>query len=166
MPATLSCWTLIPSVIAFDVDAGFDAFTAAQQMVNRSNRSWEYGTTAQALLELYSSELSVFAADPFPNGRVPSIDLPVVALTYAKKFIRLNEQTLFPDSSVGDPASLGVSSILLGQSAPAYLDAADQQANFLLNIAPRMNNGAVSHRTEMAECWSDNMAMSLPFRKC
>jgi hypothetical protein len=158
-------WTLIPSVFAYDVDAGFDALKAAQQMVNKSTHSWEWGTTAQALLELYSNELSVFAAEPFPNGKIPCSDLGAVGLTYAKKFINLNQQTLCPDKCAGDPASLGVSAILLGQRDSAYLDAADQQANYLLNMIPRLRNGAVSHRSEVAECWSDNVAMSLPFRK-
>lgn len=157
--------TLIPSVLAFDVDAGFDALTAAQRMIDISTHSWEWGTAAQALLELYNNELSVFAPDPFPNGKIPCADLGAVGLTYATKFITLSQQTLCLDSSAGDPASLGVAAILLGQKDEVYLDAAERQAHHVLNIAPRLKSGAISHRNEVAECWSDNVAMTFPFRR-
>ncbi|KAL6890873.1 hypothetical protein GGI43DRAFT_430465 [Trichoderma evansii] len=115
-----------------DVDAGFDAYTAAQVM----------GTAAEALLELHNPELSVFGSDPFPDGRVPQAD---------------------PNTAVGVPASLGVSAILLGQSNSVYIGAANREADFLLNVAPRWSNGAISHRPDVAELWADNMAMSFPF---
>jgi hypothetical protein len=149
--------------IAADVNAGFDVFTAAQAMINKASHSWEWGTAAEALLELYNNELSVFGPNPFPNGNIPVADPGIFALTYAKPFINRNSQVLVDNSAVGDPASLGVSAILLGQSDSAYIDAANRQADYLLNHAPRWSNGAISQRPDIAELWADNMAMSFPF---
>lgn len=154
------------AVAAPHVDAGFDVFAAAQAMINLASKSWETGTAAQALLELYNPELSVFGANPFPNGNVPTADpAATFALRYAKQFISTLGQILVPDDAVGDPALLGVSAIMIGKTEMAYREAADRQADFLLNIAPKYSNGAISHRTEVAELWADNLAMSFPFCK-
>ncbi|OTA04512.1 hypothetical protein A9Z42_0050900 [Trichoderma parareesei] len=146
-----------------DVDAGFDAYAAAQVMVDKASHSWEWGTAAEALLELHNPELSVFGSNPFPGGKIPPADPSTTALAYAKQFINRNSQTLVDDSAVGDPASLGVSAVLLGQSDSVYIGAAEREADFLLNVAPRYSNGAISHRPDVAELWADNMAMSFPF---
>lgn len=148
------------------VDAGFDVNAAAQVMLATASHSWEWGTAAQALLELHNPELSVFGANPFPDGKIPAADpSTTTALAYAKQFINRNSQTLVDDSAVGDPASLGVSAVLLGQSDDVYIGAAEREADFLLNVAPRFSNGAISHRPDVAELWADNMAMSFPFCK-
>ncbi|EEY14352.1 conserved hypothetical protein [Verticillium alfalfae VaMs.102] len=151
--------------VANDVNAGFNAYTAAQVMVDRASHSWEWGTAAEALLELYNPELSVFGPEPFPGGKIPKADPSTFALRYARRCINRNSQILVSDSAVGDPASLGVSAILLGQSENVYLGASKRQAEYLLNSAPRWSNGAISHRSEEAELWIDNMAMSFPFRR-
>ncbi|KAL6881717.1 hypothetical protein HDV57DRAFT_497127 [Trichoderma longibrachiatum] len=133
-------------------------------MLATASHSWEWGTAAQALLELHNPELSVFGANPFPDGKIPAADpSTTTALAYAKQFINRNSQTLVDDSAVGDPASLGVSAVLLGQSDDVYIGAAEREADFLLNVAPRFSNGAISHRPDVAELWADNMAMSFPF---
>ncbi|EHK19940.1 uncharacterized protein TRIVIDRAFT_156047, partial [Trichoderma virens Gv29-8] len=157
--------TILPSVAiaANDVDAGFNAYAAAQVMVNKASHSWEWGTAAEALLELYNPELSVFGSNPFPNGKVPQASPNTFALEYAREFINRNSQVLVDNSAVGDPASLGVSAILLGQSDSVYIGAANRQADYILNDAPRWSNGAISHRPDVAELWADNMAMSFPF---
>lgn len=126
----------------------------------------EWGTASEALLELYDNELSVFGPNPFPGGNVPSVDpTSVFALQYAKQFINVNGQVFVSDSAVGDPASLGVSAILIGQSDSNYIDASNRQADYILNDAPRWSNGAISQRGNVAEIWADNMAMSFPFRE-
>lgn len=150
--------------IADDVNSGFDVSAAVQAMVNKASHSWEWGTAAEALLELYDNDLSVFGPNPFPSGKIPNADPNIFALAYARSFIDTSGQVLVADSAVGDPASLGVSAILLGQSDSTYLGAADRQANYILNIAPKWSNGAISHRGDVAELWADNMAMSFPFR--
>ncbi|KAI5464403.1 Six-hairpin glycosidase-like protein [Mariannaea sp. PMI_226] len=146
-----------------NIDSGFDPFWAAQVMVDLSSHSWEWGTAAEALLELYDNELSVFGPDPFPGGKVPAPGPGVSALLYAKQFIDPNGQTLVSDSAAGDPASLGVSAILIGQSDKRYIEASKRQADYLLNHVPKWGNGAMSHRPDVAEIWSDNLAMSVPF---
>ncbi|KAJ6437243.1 FAD-binding, type 2 [Purpureocillium lavendulum] len=148
---------------AADVNAGFNAYEAAQVMVEKASHSWEWGTAAEALLELYNPDLSVFGPNPFPGGNVPKADPGTLALSYARQFINRNSDVLVGDSAVGDPASLGVSAILLGQSDGTYIGAAQRQADYLLNGAPRYSNGAISHRPDVAELWADNVAMSFPF---
>jgi hypothetical protein len=154
---------LASHTLGTDVDVGYNVYTAAQAMVNLASHSWEYGTAAEALLELYNPELSVFGSNPFPNGKIPTADPSTFALEYARQFIELHGNVLVSDSAVGDPASLGVSAILLGQSDGDYLAAANSQANYILNEAPRWSNGAISQRPDVAELWADNMAMSFPF---
>lgn len=160
---------LVPLVVLFTratvgaIDAGYDVYKAAQVMADKASHSWEWGTAAEALLELYNEDLSVFGSDPFPNGKIPSVDPGISALTYAKPFINRDSQVLVDNSAAGDPASLGVSAILLGQSDSTYIGAAQRQGDYLLNQVPRYSNGAISHRPDVAELWADNVAMSFPF---
>lgn len=153
-----------PAVLA-DVNAGFNVRTAADVAVSHASHSWEWGTTAQALLELDNNDLSVFGDDPFPNGQIPRADPSIRALAYVKPHIRRNAQTLTEDKAVGDPASMGVSALLLGTSDGVYNGAADRQADYILHKAPKFSNGAISQRADVKELWADNMAMSFPFRK-
>lgn len=64
--------------------------------------------------------------------------------------------------SAGDPASLGVSAILIGQTQPEYLAAAGRQVEHLLATVPRWPNGAISHREDVAELWADFVYMAPP----
>ncbi|PVH74821.1 Six-hairpin glycosidase [Cadophora sp. DSE1049] len=153
----------LTTCVADVVDSGFDVYSAAQVMMNKASHSWEWGTAAEALLQLYNNELSVFATNPFPNGKIPTVSASTLALSYAKQFISTELPVLIPDSAVGDPASLGVSALLLGTLDSKYTSAAQRQADYILNEAPRWNNGAISHRPDVAEIWADNMAMSFPF---
>jgi rhamnogalacturonyl hydrolase YesR len=70
---------------------------------------------------------------------------------------------MVPDYVVGDPASLGVSALLIGQSNGAYLSASYRQADYILNQAPKYSNGAISQRPDVAELWADWMHMAPPF---
>lgn len=150
---------------ALAVDAGFNVNTAADVMTSHSKYSWEWGTAAQALLELDNNDLSVFGDDPFPNGQIPWADPNIRALKYVKPHINRNSQVLADNSAAGDPASMGVSAILLGKSDGVYNGAAERQADYLLNQCPRYWNGAISHRPDVGELWADNVAMSFPFRR-
>lgn len=67
-----------------------------------------------------------------------------------------------PTGAAGDPASLGVSAILIGQTEPEYLSAAERQVNHLLNAVPRLANGAISHRESNVELWADFIYMVPP----
>lgn len=152
-------------VLAADVNVGYNAFSAAQDMINLASHSWEWGTAAEALLELYNPELSVFGPNPFPGGKIPNASDNTVSLVYARQFIDLNGDVFVGNSAVGDPASLGVSAVLLGQSNQAYLSASSRQANQILNVAPKFSNGAISQQTGTPEVWADFMFMAPPFRK-
>lgn len=64
--------------------------------------------------------------------------------------------------AAADPASLGVSAILIGQTQPEYLSAAGRQVDHLLNSVPRWSNGAISHREANEELWADFIYMVPP----
>ncbi|KAF2207194.1 hypothetical protein CERZMDRAFT_115366 [Cercospora zeae-maydis SCOH1-5] len=147
-----------------DHDAGYDAAAAANRAQNQATRSWEYGTVAEALLELYNPRLSVFSPQAFPAGNAPDPESHLVpALAYAKRHIRLSSETLVDgDGASGDPASLGVSAVMIGQTDPKFADAAARQFEHLKH-APQWENGAISHREDYAELWADFVYMALPF---
>ncbi len=144
--------------------AGFDYFAVTQRAADLSKHSWEWGTASEALLEAFDPKLSVYGASStsFPKsskGKIP-VKQPadVLSLAYAKKYIALNSDTLVRgDGSAGDPASLGVAAVMLGQTNGAYLTAANKQASHLLTAVPRYSNGAISHRENVAELWADNL---------
>lgn len=70
---------------------GFDVQKVRGQMMNLAGHSWEWGTAAQALLELDSPALSVFG-NPFPVPSNPSS----TALDYARAHIFLGGEYLVP----------------------------------------------------------------------
>lgn len=155
------------------VNPGFDVQKVRQQMIGLAAHSWEWGTAAEALLELDSPGLSVFGANPFPVPNNPSSS----ALDYARGKIFTGGQYLVPNDggfyrskicfflfflfrwgtdesagAVGDPASLGVSALLIGKTDPVFLAAAERQKDYLFR-APKWQNGAISHRIEVPELW-------------
>lgn len=127
--------------------------------------SWEFGTAAEALLELENPELSVFRKHAFPRGKISSVDKRCQSLTYVAQYIQMDgSKTLCEDDTgVADPASLGVSAILLGQHHPEYLAAAQRQVRYLLEEAPRYGEIAISHRIDVEEVWADFLYMVPPF---
>ena len=136
------------------------------QARNLASNSQEYGTLAEALLELHNPELSVFVSDPFPADKVPYAPFhQVKSLEYAKRYISLSsDNTLYNnDSSAANPASLGISAILLGQSDVDFLKASQRQIDHLLRSIPRLENSAISHLEDVQEAWSDFVAMVPPF---
>lgn len=145
--------------------------------------SWEYGAVSHALLEIYDPSVSPFFGaynsleeigdDTIRNAR---------GLKFAKRFIRTDQSTLIdgegknPSSlwpyqadsaletgSAADPASLGPAAILLGKLDKAYEEAAARQQQVLIKQTPRYQNGAISHRENIAELWSDFGYMAPPF---
>ena len=76
-------------------NADFDVANVMARALEVSSHSWEYGTAAEALLELHNPELSVFGDNPFPEDKLPSplvADIP--SLLYARQFIRVDNETL------------------------------------------------------------------------
>ncbi|KAH7070668.1 glycosyl hydrolase family 88-domain-containing protein [Paraphoma chrysanthemicola] len=143
------------------INIGFNVQQVSGLASSGSRASWETGTQSQTLLELSDPYVSVFSDTAFPNGNIPK--QATAGSTYAKRFIQTSGNTLAASSSAGDPASLGVAAILLGQSdSSSYSAAATRQVNTLLRTAPRYSNGAISHRNSDRQLWSDFIYMAPP----
>ena len=161
----LSLFTGDPCVANFNYT--FQIAKAKPHSEQLATHDWEIGTAGEALLELISPEKAVFSKNPFPGGKVPwSFFKMDEALMYVHNSVRLFDDipTLYYNNfSAADPATLGVSAVMIGQHWPGWYDKAGTQMNFLLNDAPRYENGAISHRVDVAELWSDAVFMFPPF---
>lgn len=144
---------------------GFRINAARSQIERLSSHSWEYGIGAEAQLELLDPERTVFAQDPFPADKIQKLPLKKpLGLLWMHRHIRKGEPTLYADDySVSDPAALGVPALMLGQRDSKTFQAAMRQKDYLLKDAKRYSNGAISHRVEVAELWSDAISMFPPF---
>jgi rhamnogalacturonyl hydrolase YesR len=63
-------------------------------------------------------------------------------------------------------SGLGVAMLLAnfsGATGGDYNTAIQQQLDYLLTKAPRHTDGAISHRIEQVQLWSDNVYMVPPF---
>ncbi|TGJ75327.1 hypothetical protein E0Z10_g11009 [Xylaria hypoxylon] len=129
-----------------------------------ATHSWEFGAFSESLLEWYDPDLSVFSTSPFPDGKIPVVQVDrVESLSYALPHIWTNSTTLIDgDGAAGDPASLAVSAILIGQTQSPLLSAAQRQIEHLLTAVPRWPNGAISHREDYPELWADFVYMAPP----
>ncbi|TKA66584.1 hypothetical protein B0A55_10160 [Friedmanniomyces simplex] len=160
-----------PEACAATFNFTFRINAARSEAETLATHSWEYGTAAEAITELVNPEKAVFAVEPFPGDRVPGQGVKMdQAVIWVYQHIRHDGPTLFADAedegwSVSDPASLGVVTVMVGQrwNWEMYLNAAERQKDFLLNDAPRYVNGAISHRRDVAELWSDAVSMFPPF---
>ncbi|KAL0564590.1 hypothetical protein V5O48_017453 [Marasmius crinis-equi] len=154
----------IPLDNPFPFSPDFDIQAVSSLAQSFPSHSWEFGTTSQALLELYNSSLSLFSCDPFNADVQP---YGVHSLKYVQQAITISEDSkntlANSNGAVGDLASLGVAAVMLGRSIPMYREAADRQLNFVVNEAPRYWNGAISHCVERPELWADFTYMAPPF---
>ncbi|GAA5900416.1 hypothetical protein JCM8208_005356 [Rhodotorula glutinis] len=150
-----------------------------ERLLNRTaNKSWEIGTHLSALLELSYPALSPFAdstswARPSPS----SSPAPTEILNNVAQILEnqpQGQQQLVSDGSAADPASVGPFVVLanftldgdeqIAGSSKAQVDEAVQrQVDVLMSGTPRTPDGAISHRTEDVELWSDFMYMVPPF---
>ncbi|PPR04273.1 hypothetical protein CVT26_004063 [Gymnopilus dilepis] len=168
LDAILPAIDLISSALitfhAFPYAPGFDARAVSNQAQILPSYSWEFGTAAETLLELYNPGLSVFGSSPFP---VPAVNYSTIpALNYAAQKVDWGtgySALANGDGATGDPASLGVSAVMIGKTNSTFAWAADQTATGLLEDVPRFANGAISHRSDVAELWADFMYMAPPF---
>ncbi|KAH9477595.1 Unsaturated rhamnogalacturonyl hydrolase YesR [Psilocybe cubensis] len=153
-----------PTSSAIPFSPGFNVTAVLEYAISLPSHSWEYGTATQALLELFDAPHSVFGANPFPVPKLDPKNTP--ALAYAKEKIVIGPPPnglSDGDGAVGDPASLGVSAVLLGKTDPSYATAAKLQAEYVIYDAPRWHNGAISHRADHPEIWADFVYMAPPF---
>ncbi|TFK73011.1 Six-hairpin glycosidase [Pluteus cervinus] len=136
-------------------------------------KSWEMGTAAEALTEYSWPRLSVFNDFAFPPpSTLPTNYSASDVLNIAQSVVSKKPQgslaLIANDGSAGDPASIGVAVLLANWtrtdlSNTMYADAAGEQLDYLLNHAPRTPEGAISHRTDQAQLWSDFVYMVPPF---
>ncbi|EME43355.1 hypothetical protein DOTSEDRAFT_89249 [Dothistroma septosporum NZE10] len=141
---------------------------AMTQAHSHSSRSWEIAYAYEATQQMYNPERSVFGPDPFPNGKVPMLGLRLdEASLYVEPKLKTDRGASFDEDNgaVSDPASLGVAAVQLSHKLyrKKYAQAAARRKDYLLNQAPRYSNGAVSHREDQAELWSDAIATVPPF---
>lgn len=76
-----------------NVSIGYDVYKVMDQASLLSTHSWEYGTAAEAFLEFYNPEFSVFGDFPFPANGLPIPDPFIYSLSYAKPHISINSTT-------------------------------------------------------------------------
>ncbi|KAG6878014.1 hypothetical protein C0993_000795 [Termitomyces sp. T159_Od127] len=75
-------------------------------------------------------------------------------------------QPLIKDGSAADPASIGFAVLIAnwtGQGGEDYAGAAKDQLDFLEFNVSRTSDGALSHRVEQVQLWSDFIYMVPPF---
>ncbi|KAK8853391.1 hypothetical protein IAR55_004095 [Kwoniella newhampshirensis] len=145
-----------------------------------SVHSWENGTKAEAILEATYPSLSVFSpTDPVPlpsglsSGQVGQI-IDVAQTTMSNRpatnLSAHGGSRLLNDGAAGDPASLGIT-IMIASTATgnaqvngvSYGDAVNTELNYILYDVPRTTAGAISHRADQAQLWSDSVYMVPPF---
>jgi rhamnogalacturonyl hydrolase YesR len=140
--------------------------------ITSSQRSWEIGTVTEALLEYSWPQLSVFYDGSIPPPRhLFTSDYPDDVVEIATEVVEDkpgNTLALMQDGSVGDPASIGPAVLLTNWTRTNTSDnrfsaAAGSQLNYLLNHAPQTDDGAISHRSEDVQLWSDFVYMAPPF---
>ena len=153
--------------------------TVKERLAESALESWELGTRAQVLTALDTPSYSVLSTDvdlPPPTSQPPSsldevfdIAKMVVGNRSVSNRGATGPQPLISNSAAGDPPSVGVTILLAnwtGRSGPDgvdYAGAAQDQLNFLLDDVPHTVDGAISHRIEQLQLWSDFVFMVPPF---
>lgn len=133
---------------------GFDIKKVADQAQFLPTHSWEFGTSAEALLELYNPDLSVFGDAPFPVPTVPKSQVRALAYAANNTDFGTGYSALSQgNGAAGDPSSLGVSAVMLGKTESNFATAANETVDGLLNDVPRYWNGAISQRADYPELW-------------
>ncbi|CAE6451774.1 unnamed protein product [Rhizoctonia solani] len=158
------------TAIGADGSTGLNASMVSQvkqRLADAAKLSWELGTRTQTLLELDTPSFSVSSEDfPPPRSAPDSLD-DVIGIARSIVQSKTNgELPLMEDGSAADPASNGVGVLLAnwtGASGGNYGQAAADQLSFLLSFTPRAPNGAISHRADQAQLWSDFIYMVPPF---
>ncbi|CAE6402074.1 unnamed protein product [Rhizoctonia solani] len=161
---------LSSTVIAADGSTGLNASMVSQvkqRLADSAKLSWELGTRIQTLLELDTPSFSVFSEDfPPPRNAPDSLNDVIGISRNIVQSKNAGELPLMEDGSAADPASNGVGVLIAnwtGASGGDYAQAAADQLTYLLTVTPRAPNGAISHRADEAQLWSDFIYMVPPF---
>ncbi|KAG9120140.1 hypothetical protein FRC07_004498, partial [Ceratobasidium sp. 392] len=177
-------WNAFASLSAQTVDL------VKARLKEAAQKSWELGTRAQALLELESPSISIFTATSIPGSPaslgssnktatlVPAVNAAKIALASGqlKEVLAISNDivksrpdgtlALMKDGSASDPASNGVAVLIANWTeaqGPDFSSAASDQLTWLLQHVPRSSKGAISHRNNAVQLWSDFIYMVPPF---
>ncbi|KAH9175157.1 Six-hairpin glycosidase-like protein [Lactarius sanguifluus] len=147
--------------------------------INISTHSWELGTLSEALTEFEWPRLGVFSSRSIPPparlAHGQAADVLSIAETYAvilmslaavsSRVVAENPPGALPaplitgDGAIGDPA---IGRCKTPGTRHSQLPP-QGQLDYLLNVAPRAPNGAISHRDSQAQLWADFVYMAPPF---
>ena len=118
-------------------------------MLSMQRASWEQGVAAQAFLELGERELVVLMAKESVLRQDADGRLSV----------------LYTDQGVTDPAAAGEVVFRAAQwtDDPKLKDAHQRMVDYLLDKAPKMEDGTLSHVNRGRQIWIDSMYMAPPF---
>lgn len=145
----------------FPYDPGFNIEKVTELAIELPTHSWEFGATGEALLELYTPQLSIFGSAPFPVANITRKSNR--ALDYVAKNARLGSGRYDAldrgNGAAGDPGSMLVMAVMLGKTNQTFESAADRTVAGLMEDVPRFANGAISHRANTAELWADFVYM-------
>ncbi|KAI0667555.1 Six-hairpin glycosidase-like protein [Trametes maxima] len=144
------------------------------RLAEGATHSWELGTRAQALIEFDTPSYSVLnnSALPPPQGSRPSSLDEVIGIAQGVVQNRTKANVQGPQplidaggGAAGDPPSIGVAVLLANWTGAGdeYGAAAADQLAFILEKVPKTDDGAISHRTEQVQLWSDFVYMVPPF---
>ncbi|KAH7915468.1 hypothetical protein BJ138DRAFT_90063 [Hygrophoropsis aurantiaca] len=160
-----------PEAAAYDNYSGIGPSIRAAMLAS-IRTSWEQGTAAGGILEFDDPEYSVFGSSPFggDGGNFPksTLQLAFSAAVRQTPDGRLSQDIGDAlDGAALDGASAG-SVVLLGSfTDPSrsnyWLDAANAELNYILNVAPRTSTGAISHRADSRQYWADGVYMGFPY---
>ncbi|KAI0660119.1 Six-hairpin glycosidase-like protein [Cubamyces menziesii] len=157
-------------------DDQLDAVKA--RLAEGATHSWEIGTRAEALIEDGTPTYSVLnnTSLPPPQGQAPSSLDEVISVARSVVEARAASDVQGPQplmdasgGAAGDPPSIGVAVLLANwtgagaQDGHNYAGAAADQLEYLLEKVPKTNDGAISHRIEQVQLWSDFVYMVPPF---
>lgn len=104
--------------------------------------------------------LAVFynPAVPIVAGHVPSESNAIAEYTITNRPV--DTMMFCEDGSAADPASLGISVLLANHTMDVdYMSAVNDENEWLFSLAPRTDDGAISHRVAEVQLWSDFVAM-------
>jgi hypothetical protein len=80
------------SVCNTAIDIGYDVKRVSDLSASKAKSNWEWGTHAEALLELHDPNISVFSENAFPGGKIPNAR--TAATDYARPKITTSGNTL------------------------------------------------------------------------
>lgn len=118
-------------------------------MLAMQRRSWEQGVAAQACLELGDVDMTIALAREAVYRRTADGRLAMVD----------------SHDAVTDPAASGEAVLFAARATrdPALSSAADEQLAYLLDRAPRAQDGTLFHVLRLRQMWIDSMYMAPPF---